>query len=114
MLGSNIDSNYWSRLKDSAAAMNDMQIQYVLSQESVRRVYEEMMGSFNSFLFEKFKNDFAAIPAFQPVVDRYITTVLQTAQDYGQRVTSLEEENAMLKQQVEGMRNVSRCTSEGA
>ena len=107
------NKEYWSRLKDSADAMNEAQKQFVLSQESVRRMYEEMMGSFNSFLFEKFKDDFAAVPAFQPTIERYVDAVLMSAQDYGKHVANLEEENKRLKQQLEGMRNVSGHTSEG-
>lgn len=104
---------YWSRLKDSADTMNDAQRQYVLSQESVRRVYEEMMGSFNSYLFEKFKDDFATVPAFQPAIERYVDAVLMSAQDYGKHLANLEEENNKLRQQLEGMKNASRCTTEG-
>lgn len=100
----NPKKDYWSRLKDSADSMNDTQRQYVLSQESVRRVYEEMMGSFNCYLFEKFKEDFATVPAFQPAIEKYIDTILETAQDYGRHLASLEEENKKLKQQLEGMK----------
>lgn len=100
----NPKKDYWSRLKDSADSMNDTQRQYVLSQESVRRVYEEMMGSFNSYLFEKFKEDFATVPAFQPTIERYVDTVIASAQDYGKHLQSLEEENIRLKQQLEGMK----------
>lgn len=107
------NKEYWSRLKDSADTMNDAQKQYVLSQESVRRVYEEMMGSFNSYLFEKFKDDFAAVPTFQPTIERYVNAVLTSAQEYGKHITNLEEENRRLKQQLEGMRNVSGHTTEG-
>ncbi len=110
----NPKKDYWSRLKDSADSMNDTQRQYVLSQESVRRVYEEMMGSFNCYLFEKFKEDFATVPAFQPAIERYVDTIIASAQDYGKHLQSLEEENIRLKQQLEGMRNVSRCETEGA
>lgn len=110
----NPKKDYWSRLKDSADSMNDTQRQYVLSQESVRRVYEEMMGSFNCYLFEKFKEDFATVPAFQPAIEKYIDTILETAQDYGRHLASLEEENKKLKQQLEGMKNVSRCETKGA
>ena len=49
--------NCWNRLKDSVGNMDVAQIQFVMSQESVKNVYSEMMGAFNSFLFEKFKED---------------------------------------------------------
>jgi hypothetical protein len=107
------NKEYWSRLKDSADTMNEAQKQYVMSQESVRRVYEEMMGSFNSYLFEKFKDDFAAVPTFQPIIERYVDAVLLSAQDYGRHITNLEEENKRLRQQLEGIRNVSGHTTEG-
>lgn len=98
-------AEYWSRLKDTAGNMDVAQVTYVMSQESVKEVYREMMKSFTSFLFEKYKEDFASVPAYQPVVDRYIDTVLKAAQDFGQHAHRLEEENNRLKQELEKLRN---------
>ena len=102
----------WSRLKDSTEGMDVAQVTYVMTQESVKEVYKEMMKSFTSYLFEKYKDDFATVPTFQPVVERYIDTVLKAAQNYGQYAQSLEEENKKLKHELEKLRNVGRCQTE--
>lgn len=99
-------TDLWSRLKDSAGSMDVAQVTYVMSQESVKEVYKEMMKSFTSFLFEQYKNDFASVPAYQPIVEKYVDTVLKAAQNYGQHAQYLEEENKKLKQELERLRNV--------
>lgn len=96
----------WSRLKDSAGSMDVAQITYVMSQEPVKEVYREMMKSFTSFLFEQYKEAFASVPAYQPIVEKYVDTVLKAAQNYGQHAQYLEEENRKLKQELEKLRNV--------
>ena len=96
----------WSRLKDSTVNMDVAQVTYVMSQESVKEVYKEMMKSFTSFLLEKYKDDFATVPTFQPVVERYIDTVIKAAQNYGQHAQCLEEENKKLRQELERLKNV--------
>lgn len=98
-------AEYWSRLKDSAGNMDIAQVTYVMSQESVKEVYREMMKSFTSFLFEQYKNDFASVPTYQPVIERYVDTVLKAAQDFGQHARNLEEENNKLRQELEKLRN---------
>lgn len=105
-------SNYWSRLKDSTGSMDIAQITYVMSQEPVKEVYRDMMKSFTSFLFETFKEDFSAVPTYQPVIEKYVDTVLATAQGYGQHAQYLEEENKKLKKQLEELKNVDRCKTE--
>lgn len=101
-------TNYWSRLKDSTGSMDVSQITYVMSQEQVKEKYREMMESFNGFLFEKFKEDFSAVPTFQPAVEGYVDAVLKSAQDYGIHVKNLEEENKRLKEALDA----SRCKAE--
>lgn len=103
---------YWSRLKDSTDKMDIAQCTYVMSQDSVKEKYREMMESFNSFLFEKFKEDFSAIPTFQPAVEGYVDAILKSAQDYGKHTQDLEEENKRLKQQLEEALNANGHTAE--
>lgn len=100
-------SSCWSRLKDAAGSMDTSQTTFVMSQESVKESYEEMMKSFTSFLFEKYKEDFATVPAFQPIIDKYINSVIDAAQKYGQHTADLEEENAKLRKELEALRNAS-------
>lgn len=101
----NPKTDYWSRLRDSAGSMDIAQVTYVMSQEPVKEVYREMMKSFTSFLFEKYKEDFSTVPAYQPIVEKYVDTVIATAQNYGQHAKYLEEENKKLKQELERLKN---------
>lgn len=100
--------NCWNRLKDSVGNMDVAQIQYVMSQESVKNVYTEMMGAFNSYLFEKFKEDFSTIPSYRACIEKYVDTVIKSAQDYGQHAIYLEEENTRLKKELEELKNANR------
>lgn len=108
----NPQQNYWNRLKDSTDKMDTAQVSWVMSQDSVKKVYEDMMESFNSFLFEKFKEDFSAVPAFQPTIEKYVNTILESSQEYGKRTKELEEENKRLKQQLEEALNANGHTAE--
>lgn len=100
--------SYWGRLKDAASSMDVAQTTFVMSQESVKESYKEMMKAFTSFLFEKYKEDFAAVPSFQPIVDKYINAVTTAAQNYGQHAVEIEEENKRLKKELEELRNANR------
>lgn len=98
----------WKRLQDNTSSMPSAQQAYVMSQENVQKSYEKMMESFNTFLFERFKEDFSAVPAFKPVIDDYIDSVLTTAQEYGKHTVELEQENKKLKQMIEELKNAGR------
>lgn len=100
-------STCWDRLKDAAGAMDASQTSFVMSQESVKQSYKEMMDSFNSFLFERFKEEFGTIPAFQPIVNKYIDSVIQSAQEYGKHTADVEEENRRLRKELEELKNAS-------
>lgn len=104
--------NYWDRLKDSAGSMDVAQVTFVMSQDAVKEAYSGMMEAFNSFLFEKFKEDFSTVQTFQPAIERYVDAVLKTAQDYGKHAAALEEENSKLKQQIEELKNANRSQAE--
>lgn len=101
-----LDSSYWSLLKDTVGGMDVAQITYVMSQESVKESYKEMMKSFTSYLFERYKEDFAAVPTFQPTIEKYVNTVIESAQGYGKYAQKLEEENKQLKKKLEELKNV--------
>lgn len=93
--------SYWERLKDATNAMDESQKEYVMSQQPVINVYKSMMDAFNMFLFERFKDDFASVQTFQPLIDKYVDTVITTAQGYGKHTVELEEENKQLKKKLE-------------
>lgn len=98
----------WSRLQDAAGSMDASQTSFVMSQDSVKLSYKELMDSFNSFLFERFKEEFASVPTFQPIINKYIDSVIQSAQDYGKHTVEIEEENRRLKKELEDLKNANR------
>lgn len=98
----------WNRLQDAAGSMDASQTSFVMSQETVKNAYKEMMDSFNSFLFERFKEEFAAVPTFQPIVNKYIDSIIQSAQDYGKHTADIEEENRRLRKELEDLKNANR------
>lgn len=98
----------WNRLQDAAGSMDASQTAFVMSQDSVKLSYKDMMDSFNSFLFERFKNEFASVPTFQPIIDKYIDSVIQSAQEYGKHTADIEEENRRLRKELEDLKNANR------
>jgi histone H3/H4 len=104
--------NYWSILQDSANKMDVSQITYVMAQEPVKESYESMMKAFNSYIFEKFKEDFSAVPAYQPTINNYVSSVIEASKNYAEHATHLEEENNKLKKELEELRNASRSQTE--
>ena len=100
-------TKYWERLKDATGAMDVAQITWVMSQKEVKEAYDRLMAAFNSYIFERYKEDFAGIKAYQPLVDDYINTIIKSAEHFGQHAKDLEAENEKLKQQIaELMKNV--------
>ena len=98
--------NYFARLKDATGAMDISQVTWVMQQEAVKISYAEMLNAFNAYLFERFKEDFAAIKTYQPVIDKYINTVINSAQKFSEHTKELESENERLKQQIAELMNV--------
>lgn len=95
----------WDRLKDATNAMDVAQIAWVMNREDVKKAYAKMQEAFSSFLFETFKDKFASIQAYQPLIDSYISSIINAAQGYGQHTLDLEAENTRLKKELEELRN---------
>lgn len=93
-------TKYWDRLKDATGAMDVAQVTWVMSQKEVKEAYDKLMAAFNSYIFERYKEDFAAIKAYQPLVDNYINTIIKSAENFGQHTKDLEAENEKLRQQI--------------
>ncbi len=92
--------NYFDRLKDATGKMDVSQATWVMQQKEVKEAYNAMMDAFRSYVFERLKEDFAAIKIYQPVIDKYINAVIGSAQKFGEHTKELESENERLKQQI--------------
>jgi len=97
--------NYFDRLKDATGSMDVSQVTWVMQQKEVQDAYNAMMDAFRGYLFERMKEDFAAIKTYQPVVDDYINAVINSAQRFGEHTKELESENERLKQQIAELMN---------
>lgn len=104
-----LDSSCWNLLKDTAGSMDVAQVTFVMSQESVKESYKEMMKAFTSYLFERYKDEFATVPAYQPMVEKYVNAVISSAKNFGEHAQLLEQENQKLKKELEELKNAGRC-----
>ena len=89
--------------------MDVAQVTFVMSQESVKESYKEMMKAFTSYLFERYKDEFATVPAYQPMVEKYVNAVISSAKSFGEHAQLLEQENQKLKKELEELKNAGRC-----
>lgn len=104
------DSNsVWSVLDNRTKEMTEQDILAINSNSEVNTVREEMLNAFvGMFLFGKYRDEFASIPSFRPICDKYISTVLSVKSDIYKKNVSLEEENKRLKQELEDARRALR------
>lgn len=98
----------WNHLKDLTSKMSDEQISWTLKQDSVKATWEALKTSFDSWLFERFKEEFSQVKAYQPLIESYISSIGISAEAFGQRARSLEEENLALKKKLEELQNAKR------
>lgn len=96
----------WERFNDLLGKMSDDQKSYVAADKEVIERRQKMMGMFNEWLFEKNKNEFAAIPAFTDVAQEYVEAVASTAHEYGQKAANLQQENEELKRKLAELQQI--------
>lgn len=102
-------NSVWSVLDNRTKEMTQQDIEAINSNSEVNTVREEMLNAFvGMFLFSKYRDEFASIPSFRPICDKYISTVLSVKSDIYKKNVSLEEENKRLKQELEEARRALR------
>lgn len=102
-------NSVWSVLDNRTKEMTEQDILAINSNSEVNTVREEMLNAFvGMFLFGKYRDEFASIPSFRPICDKYISTVLSVKSDIYKKNVSLEEENKRLKQELEEARRALR------
>lgn len=98
-------SDLWSLLIDRTKGMTTEEWQTVLSDEKVSKAQTEMFNAFMyQFLFEKYKNEFSSLPAFEPLCTTYVNEVLSTRQGLYANNKSLLEENQRLREELSKLR----------
>lgn len=90
----------WKRFNDLTSRMSDDQQAFVNNSEKAVEKRQELMQTFNNWLFERFKNDFVKIPAFASLAEEYVNTIADVAQEFGQKTAGLAKENEELRRQI--------------
>lgn len=99
----------WGVLDDKTRDLSEKDIAAINSSPEVKSRLEEMMGAFTGmFLFGKYRDEFAAIPAFRPMCDKYIAAVLDAKAARYQHTAELEAENQRLKEELAAARRGER------
>ena len=100
-----VEPSPWKQLQDLTEKMSEEQISWTLAQPEVKKVKEDLFNAFNSWIFERFKEEFSREKAYQPLVQSYISTVISSGEAFGQKAKNLAEENARLRKELEELRN---------
>lgn len=103
-LEENVAPSPWDRLKTATGNMELGQIAWVMKQDKVVQAWTSLKSTFDNWLFERWKEDFGKVQAYRPLVDNYINAVIEAAQGYGVRASTLEAENAELRKQIEELK----------
>ena len=91
---------YWNRLTDYISKFSTDQLKFIDNNQQVIKAHNDMLNTFVQYLFEKNKDDFAALDEFRPVCDTYIDCVIKTASEYDDKVSEALNENAELKNKL--------------
>lgn len=95
------NNDIWQLLIERTKGMSTEEWATVLADEKVSKAQTEMFNAFMSqFLFEKYKNEFASLPAFGPLCSNYVNEVLSTRQGLYANNKTLLEENLRLKEEL--------------
>jgi len=90
----------WARLQDATAKMSQEQISWTLAQPEVEKAKWLLFEAFQGWLFERWKEDFSKVETYRPLVESYISTVISSAEGFGQKALGLEAENAELRRRI--------------
>ena len=94
----------WQRFDDLVNKMSNDQQAFVNSSEKALAKRQELMQTFNDWMFERFKDEFVQIPMFAGLAEEYVNVVAETAQEFGQHAAGLEKENEELRWQLDELR----------
>lgn len=99
------NNGLWQLLIDRTKGMSSEEWATVLADEKVAKAQTEMFNAFmTQFLFEKYKEEFSSLPAFEPLCTNYVNEVLSTRQGLYANNKSLIEENQRLKEELAKLR----------
>lgn len=94
----------WQRFDELVNKMSNDQQAFVNGNEKALAKRQQMMATFNDWLFERFKDEFVQIPVFAALAEEYVDVVANTAQEFGRHAAGLEKENEELRRQLAELR----------
>lgn len=93
-------SSYWLKLSGYCENMSTDQLNFINNNKNVQQKRMLMMEAFNLYLFEKFKEEFAALEKIQPICDDYIDAIIDCSKEYSEKAIHAVEENENLKAKI--------------
>lgn len=96
----------WTVLDEKMNGVGEAEAAIINAREAVKVAQADMIGAFiNFYLFPKYRDEFASIPAFRSLCRKYISEVVNAKEEGVKRSIELEEENRKLKQELEKLKN---------
>ena len=99
-------TSYWTKLDKMSLNLCSDQQQYLNSSENVINTKAQLVEAFNLFLFENFREQFAASEKYKIVCDKYIDSIQDALSEYANNMSKLREENEKLRKMLEAKNNL--------
>ena len=94
----------WQLFNDIFAKMSPEQAAYVQANSKAVQAKKDLNKLFIEYMFERYKNDFAADPRFEQEARRYVDCIESAAAEFSERNKNLAEENEALKAEIERLK----------
>lgn len=94
----------WQLFNDIVAKMSPEQAAYVQANSKAVQAKKDLNKLFIEYMFERYKNDFAADPRFEQEARRYVDCIESAAAEFSKRNKNLAEENEALKAEIERLK----------
>ena len=94
-------TSYWMKLDRMCGNLSSDQQRHLNTSEEVINAKAQLVDSFNLFLFENLREQFAASEKYRIVCDKYIDSIQDSLTDYSSNMSKLREENEKLRKLLE-------------
>ena len=94
----------WQLFNDIVAKMSPEQAAYVQANSKAIQAKKDLNNLFIEYMFERYKNDFAADPRFEQEARRYVDCIESAAAEFSEHNKNLAEENEALKAEIERLK----------
>jgi hypothetical protein len=93
-------SAVWEHFDSIINKMSEQERAFVGGTHEVIAKRQQLMSTFNDWLFYKYRDEFSSIPEFNKLSGEYVDLVQTTAKDFGRKAVEVEAENAELRRQL--------------